>query len=73
MAGGGGGDVRQLDKTPTWAVASVCAVIVVISIVLEKLIHKIAKVHIYNQSCNILFCFCFYGFLIYIVVILYII
>ncbi|CAI8600238.1 unnamed protein product [Vicia faba] len=44
MAGGGGGDARQLDVTPTWAVAAVCAVIVIISIFLEKIIHKFAKV-----------------------------
>ncbi|GAU30154.1 hypothetical protein TSUD_311050 [Trifolium subterraneum] len=44
MGGGGGGDVRMLDLTPTWAVAAVCAVIVIISILLEKLIHKFAKV-----------------------------
>ncbi|CAK8569203.1 unnamed protein product [Lathyrus sativus] len=44
MAGGGGGDQRQLDVTPTWAVAAVCAVIVIISILLEKLIHKFATV-----------------------------
>lgn len=44
MGGGGGGDARQLDLTPTWAVAAVCAVIVVISIILEKVIHKFAKV-----------------------------
>ncbi|KAI4336685.1 hypothetical protein L6164_015181 [Bauhinia variegata] len=40
---GGGGEGRQLDKTPTWAVAFVCAVIVLLSIVLEKVIHKFAK------------------------------
>ncbi|KHN20092.1 MLO-like protein 5 [Glycine soja] len=45
MAGGGeGGDSRQLDLTPTWAVAAVCAIIVIISILLEKIIHKFAKV-----------------------------
>ncbi|KAH1109292.1 hypothetical protein GLYMA_04G015500v4 [Glycine max] len=44
MAGGGeGGDTRQLDLTPTWAVAAVCAIIVIISILLEKIIHKFAK------------------------------
>lgn len=47
MAGGGGGDDRQLDVTPTWAVAAVCAVIVIISILLEKLIHKFATVPTY--------------------------
>lgn len=53
MAGGGGGDDRQLDVTPTWAVAAVCAVIVIISILLEKLIHKFATVptYIYIESC----------------------
>lgn len=39
MAGGGGG--RQLDQTPTWAVAGVCAVIIIISIALEKILHKV--------------------------------
>ncbi|KAK7409854.1 hypothetical protein VNO78_00215 [Psophocarpus tetragonolobus] len=43
MSGGGGGDNRQLDLTPTWAVAAVCAIIVIISILLEKIIHKFAK------------------------------
>ncbi|XP_061948948.1 MLO-like protein 10 isoform X1 [Populus nigra] len=32
---------RQLDQTPTWAVASVCAVIIIISILLEKILHKV--------------------------------
>ncbi|XP_073137171.1 MLO-like protein 8 [Henckelia pumila] len=32
---------RDLDQTPTWAVAGVCAVMIVISIGLEKLIHKL--------------------------------
>ncbi|XP_019414469.1 PREDICTED: MLO-like protein 9 [Lupinus angustifolius] len=57
MAGGGGGggggggegghghtDNRTLEETPTWSVAMVCAVIVIISISLEKFIHKFAKV-----------------------------
>ncbi|KAL1533398.1 MLO-like protein 9 [Salvia divinorum] len=39
MAGGGGGG-RELDTTPTGAVALVCLVIIVISIILEKTIHK---------------------------------
>ncbi|KAF7817707.1 MLO-like protein 9 [Senna tora] len=49
--GGGGGDVdgdgspaRELDETSTWAVSLVCAIIVMISIILEEVIHKIAKV-----------------------------
>ncbi|PKI57052.1 hypothetical protein CRG98_022556 [Punica granatum] len=32
---------RELDQTPTWAVAGVCAVIIIISIVLEKFLHKV--------------------------------
>ncbi|KAK7283470.1 hypothetical protein RIF29_13011 [Crotalaria pallida] len=50
MAGGGGGggghghtDERSLEQTPTWAVSLVCSVIVIISILLEKVIHKFAK------------------------------
>ncbi|OMP09615.1 Mlo-related protein [Corchorus olitorius] len=39
--GGGGAGARELDQTPTWAVAVVCAVIVLISIVLEKALHAI--------------------------------
>ncbi|XP_011074255.1 MLO-like protein 9 [Sesamum indicum] len=45
MAGGGGGlgASRQLDQTPTWAVALVCAIIVIISVILEKSIHKVGE------------------------------
>lgn len=32
---------RELDRTPTWAVAAVCAVIIIISIALEKILHKL--------------------------------
>ncbi|KAK6939202.1 Mlo-related protein [Dillenia turbinata] len=44
MAGGGkGGKSRELDQTPTWAVATVCAVIILISIILEKALHKVEQ------------------------------
>ncbi|XP_062165405.1 MLO-like protein 9 [Alnus glutinosa] len=45
MAGGGEGatPARELDQTPTWAVAVVCAVIVVISIILEKVLHMVGE------------------------------
>lgn len=52
MAGGGGGGgegitpARELDQTPTWAVAVVCAIIILISIILEKVIHMIGEVTI---------------------------
>ncbi|XP_009369784.2 MLO-like protein 8 isoform X2 [Pyrus x bretschneideri] len=32
---------RELDRTPTWAVAGVCAVIIIISLILEKVLHKV--------------------------------
>uniref|UniRef100_A0ACD5U759 Uncharacterized protein n=1 Tax=Avena sativa TaxID=4498 RepID=A0ACD5U759_AVESA len=41
--GGGGGNTRELDQTPTWAVASVCGIIVLISILLEKGLHKVGE------------------------------
>ncbi|CAI0421846.1 unnamed protein product [Linum tenue] len=37
------GPERELNQTPTWAVAGVCAVIVIISILLEKLLHKLGS------------------------------
>ncbi|URD77655.1 hypothetical protein MUK42_31738 [Musa troglodytarum] len=50
--GGGGGDSRELDQTPTWAVAAVCAVIVLISILLEKGLHHFGEdlENIYDPS-----------------------
>ncbi|KAL8034831.1 hypothetical protein ABFS82_12G055300 [Erythranthe guttata] len=32
---------RYLDQTATWAVAGVCAVIIILSIILEKVLHKV--------------------------------
>nr|XP_043636910.1 MLO-like protein 10 [Erigeron canadensis] len=45
MAGGGSTSegTRELDQTPTWAVAGICAVIIIISIALEKILHKLGK------------------------------
>ncbi|THF98769.1 hypothetical protein TEA_017841 [Camellia sinensis var. sinensis] len=43
MAGGGDANGRELDQTPTWAVALVCAVIILISILLEKLLHHVGE------------------------------
>ncbi|TVU48521.1 hypothetical protein EJB05_08159, partial [Eragrostis curvula] len=40
MAGGGGGG-RDLPETPTWAVALVCAVIVILSVAMEHGLHKL--------------------------------
>ncbi|KAL4645766.1 hypothetical protein ACB092_02G257200 [Castanea dentata] len=36
-----GSQTRELDKTPTWAVSGVCAVIIIVSIVLEKVLHRL--------------------------------
>ncbi|KAK3410590.1 hypothetical protein EUGRSUZ_J02553 [Eucalyptus grandis] len=36
-----GSHSRELDQTPMWAVAGVCALIIMISIALEKLLHKV--------------------------------
>ncbi|KAL0557361.1 hypothetical protein IC582_005898 [Cucumis melo] len=46
MGGGGGGGApsRELDQTPTWAVAAVCAVIILISIILEKVLHMVGEI-----------------------------
>ncbi|KAM0034061.1 hypothetical protein Hdeb2414_s0016g00493061 [Helianthus debilis subsp. tardiflorus] len=44
MAGGDDySSERKLDQTPTWAVAGVCAIIIIISIALEKVLHKLGK------------------------------
>lgn len=48
MAGGGakagGGAAITLEYTPTWIVASVCSVIVVISLLFERMLHRLGKV-----------------------------
>ncbi|KAK8596600.1 hypothetical protein V6N12_065083 [Hibiscus sabdariffa] len=41
---GGGASGRELDQTPTWAVAVVCAVIIIISIALEKVLHTVGEI-----------------------------
>ncbi|XP_076928431.1 MLO-like protein 8 [Bidens hawaiensis] len=43
MAGDTSEGTRQLDQTPTWSVAGVCTIIIIISIALEKLLHKLGK------------------------------
>ncbi|KAK4480012.1 hypothetical protein RD792_013069 [Penstemon davidsonii] len=37
----GGEEERGIDQTPTWAVAVVCAIIILVSIALEKILHKV--------------------------------
>ncbi|GFZ09472.1 seven transmembrane MLO family protein [Actinidia rufa] len=43
MAGESSSSSRELDQTPTWAVSGVCAIIIIISIVLEKILHKLGN------------------------------
>lgn len=45
---GGGGGI-PLDYTPTWVIAAVCSVIVLISFTVERLIHSIGKVRILSH------------------------
>lgn len=37
----------KLENTPTWIVASVCSVIVIISLIFERLLHHGGKVYLY--------------------------
>ncbi|XVF19481.1 hypothetical protein REPUB_Repub11eG0114400 [Reevesia pubescens] len=43
MAAGEGASTRTLQQTPTWAVATVCFVIISLSILIEHLIHLVSK------------------------------
>ncbi|KAI4325740.1 hypothetical protein MLD38_031113 [Melastoma candidum] len=43
MAESSGSQSRELDQTPTWAVAGVCAVFIILSIALEKALHKVGQ------------------------------
>jgi mlo protein len=43
MAAGSYGD-KTLQNTPTWAVAAVCAVFVIISVLIDHSIHSLGKV-----------------------------
>ncbi|XP_034215505.1 MLO-like protein 9 [Prunus dulcis] len=54
MAGGGGGGGRELDQTPTWALATVCFIIIIISIVLEKALHMIGQLFEHRKKSGLL-------------------
>ncbi|KAM3243730.1 hypothetical protein ACQJBY_055584 [Aegilops geniculata] len=43
MAGGEEGKPKPLELTPTWIVASICSAIVIISLVFERLLHRLGK------------------------------
>lgn len=46
---------RSLKETPTWAVALVSAVFVIISILIEHGIHSLGKVQFFLVSFTVLF------------------
>jgi hypothetical protein len=46
MAGGAEGKPKPLEFTPTWIVASICSVIIVISLLFERFLHRLGKVHV---------------------------
>lgn len=50
MAGGVGYGERSLKETPTWAVALVCAVFVIISVIIEHGIHSLAQVKFFSST-----------------------
>ncbi|KAK9928454.1 hypothetical protein M0R45_025589 [Rubus argutus] len=53
MAGGGSAG-RELDQTPTWALAGVCFIIIIISIVLEKVLHMIGHWFEHRKKAGLL-------------------
>ena len=61
---GEGESERTLEETPTWAVAVVCFVLVIISLFIEHIIHIIGKVrfNIYLSNIHIIHIFCLYFF-----------
>lgn len=66
MAGGieGMKGSRELDETPTWAVSLVCAVIIIISLLLEKTIHLVGKV-IYVGLITSFFLLIYHGVMVF--------
>ncbi|KAJ6336639.1 hypothetical protein OIU76_006504 [Salix suchowensis] len=40
MAGGEAPGARDLEQTPTWAVSAVCAAMIIVSIILDKVLHR---------------------------------
>ncbi|KAL5990712.1 hypothetical protein ACLOJK_011616 [Asimina triloba] len=55
MAGGAGESSVPLKYTPTWVVAAVCSVIVVISLLLERALHILGKYLLKKKKQKALF------------------
>jgi mlo protein len=51
-AGGGEAPAITLEHTPTWIVSAVCFVIVIISLLFERLLHRLGKVYIRRCSSS---------------------
>ena len=49
MAPAGG---RELPDTPTWAVALVCTVLVLVSVAMEHALHKLTHVRTHHRSTS---------------------
>lgn len=54
VATSSGTQTRELDQTATWAVAGVCAIFILVSIALEKVLHKVGKVRNITSSKYVL-------------------
>lgn len=54
MAGAEGGGEIELPYTPTWIVATLCSIIVLISVIFERLLHLGGKVYllVILLACN---------------------
>lgn len=66
--GEGNTGARALDETPTWAVGAVCAAIILISIILEKVLHRTGEVYLFlfilHYLLIIIYSFPFFCYLI---------
>lgn len=48
---------RTLGLTPTWSVATVLTVFVVVSLIVERSIHRLSNVSTYISLCKCMFAF----------------
>ena len=63
MVGGtSGGNDRSLEQNPTWAVSVVCSAFVIVSLLIEQVIHHVGNVRFCQHTVqfNILLLFCTY-------------
>ncbi len=53
---------RSLEQTPTWAVATVATVFVLVSLLLERGLHRLGKVNAPSVSLSLCLLFAIVGF-----------